>query len=72
MAGPHHKHHHLVVDNYYPSVRLCEKFLDLGTYVTGTVLANRKFLPVMMKSKLKQDECKAARKGNLAVSSKLV
>lgn len=61
MAGPHH----LVVGNYYTSVRLCEKFLNLGTYVTGTVLANHKFLPVMMKRKLKQDECKAAHKGNL-------
>jgi len=32
MAGPHHKHHHLVVGNYYTSVRLREKFLDLCTY----------------------------------------
>lgn len=32
------KNHHLVVDNYYTSVALCEQMLAKDTYVTGTVL----------------------------------
>jgi hypothetical protein len=44
-AGLFNKRHHLIVDNYYTSVPLVERFLARGTYVTGTVQGNRRGLP---------------------------
>lgn len=66
MTGHTGKYHHLVVDNYYTSVPLCEKMLEKDTYVTGTIQPNRKFLPADMKKKLKDkgDIC-SSRKGSL-------
>ncbi|XP_067947266.1 piggyBac transposable element-derived protein 4-like [Watersipora subatra] len=54
MSGLFERNHHLVVDNYYTSVPLCEEMLKKGVYVIGTVQANREGLPQAMKQKLKQ------------------
>lgn len=60
------KHHHLIVDNYYTSVALCEIMLSKDVYVTGTIQSNRRALPVAMKTKLKaKGEIIANRKGNM-------
>ncbi|XP_067945031.1 piggyBac transposable element-derived protein 4-like [Watersipora subatra] len=71
LMEPHiNKNHHLIVDNYYTSVDLCEKFLTKGTYVTGTVRAGRVKLPNEMKVKMKnKGEILASRKGNLLAVS---
>ena len=67
LMEPHtEKYHHLVVDNYYTSVALCEQLLQKKTYVTGTILSNRVGLPADMKTKLKEKgDIIATRKGNL-------
>ncbi|XP_067943167.1 piggyBac transposable element-derived protein 4-like [Watersipora subatra] len=66
MSGLFERNHHLVVDNYYTSVPLCEEMLKKGVYVTGTVQANRKGLPQEMKHKLKQKgDIIACRKGGM-------
>lgn len=67
LVSPHAgKHHHLIVDNYYTSVALCEKMLEKGIYVTGTIQSNRRNLPSSMKTKLKaKGDIIACRKGSL-------
>lgn len=65
MSSLHHKNHHLYVDSHYTSVKLCETFLEQGTYVTGTVEPNCKYLPSFMKEKLQRDEYKVAKKNEL-------
>ncbi|CAB4027539.1 Hypothetical predicted protein [Paramuricea clavata] len=37
LTGHGNKNHHLVVNNYYTSIALCEEMLKKGIYVTGTV-----------------------------------
>ncbi|XP_067939871.1 piggyBac transposable element-derived protein 4-like [Watersipora subatra] len=56
MSGLFERNHHLVVDNYYTSVPLCEEMLKKGLYVTGIIQAKCKGLPQEMKHKLKQKE----------------
>jgi hypothetical protein len=45
------KGYHLFVDNFYTSVPLAEYLYSVGTYITGTVRANRKYLPQAIKDK---------------------
>ncbi|XP_064598470.1 piggyBac transposable element-derived protein 4-like [Liolophura sinensis] len=60
------KHHHLVVDNYYTSLPLCEHMLDKQIYVTGTVRSNRVGLPDPIKKTLKhKGDMVCQRKGQI-------
>lgn len=45
------KGYHIFVDNFYTSVPLAKYLYSVGTYVTGTVRANRKYLPQAIKEK---------------------
>ncbi|KAK0069744.1 piggyBac transposable element-derived protein 4 [Biomphalaria pfeifferi] len=58
--------HHLGIDNFFTSIELLEELFSENTTATGTVRSNRKGLPdVCVKTKLKNKELIAARKGNL-------
>ena len=66
LANHGAKNHHLVVDNYYTSIPLCEKMLEKGIYVTGTVRSNRRGLPEKMKKVMKKKgEMVATRKDQI-------
>ncbi|XP_067947420.1 piggyBac transposable element-derived protein 4-like [Watersipora subatra] len=71
LMEPHiSNNYHLIVDNYYTGVDLCEKFLINGTYVIGTVRADRVKFPNEMKVKMENHgEILASRKGNLLAVS---
>ncbi|CAG5059230.1 unnamed protein product [Parnassius apollo] len=58
------KGHHLFMDNYYNSVPLSEKLLDLKTHTNGTLRANRKDNPKVVVSKKlkKRTSCLGAEK----------
>jgi len=45
------KGYHVFVDNFYTSVPLAQYLYSVGTYLTGTVRANRKYLPRAIKEK---------------------
>ena len=69
-ASLFHKGYHLYVDNFYTSPTLAEFLYTQRTLLTGTLRANRKGVPVMMKSaKPKVGECFYARKGPLLALS---
>lgn len=62
------KGYHCFTDNFYTSPTLCQSLLDVNTDLTGTVRANRKGLPVAMKSKvpkLAKGEVRYYRKGDV-------
>lgn len=60
------KGYHLYVDNFYTSPVFAEYFFPQKTLLTGTLRANRKGVPAMLKSaKPKVGECFYARKGPL-------
>ncbi|KAH9642821.1 hypothetical protein HF086_012315 [Spodoptera exigua] len=64
------KGHELYMDNYYNSVPLSEKLLDLKTHTCGTLRSNRKGNPTsLVKKKLKKDEYIWLRKGKFYVSN---
>ena len=64
------KGYHLYVDNFYTSPTLAEFLYTQKTLLTGTLRANRKGVPVMMKSaKPKVGECFYAKKGPLLALS---
>ncbi|KAH9637011.1 hypothetical protein HF086_016288 [Spodoptera exigua] len=64
------KGHELYMDNYYNSVPLSEKLLDLKTHTCGTLISNRKGNPTFLaKKKLKKDEYIWLRKGKVYVSN---
>ncbi|XP_023241866.1 piggyBac transposable element-derived protein 4-like [Centruroides sculpturatus] len=44
------KGYHLFVDNFFMSVPLVRNLYSLGTYITGTVRRNKKYLPAPLKS----------------------
>lgn len=70
LANHGQKNHHLVVDNYYTIIPLCEQMLQKQIYVTGTVRSNRRGLPNEIKAKLKEkDAVKYLRKGQLLAVS---
>jgi len=48
------KGNRLFVNNFYTSVPLFLELLDNGTYATGTVVANRKYLPEGLKAERNQ------------------
>lgn len=61
--------HHLFMDNYYNSVNLSQKLINLKTHCTGTLRANRRENPVyIVKKKLKRGEHVWARKNKVYVS----
>lgn len=63
-ASLFNKGYHLYVDTLYTSPTLAEFLYTQKTLLTGTLRANRKGVPVMMKSaKPKVGECFYARKG---------
>lgn len=63
------KGHHLIMDNYYNSVPLCNKLLQRKTHTTGTLRTNRKGNPKSLISrKLKKGEHIWSRKGKVYVS----
>lgn len=45
------KWYHLFVDNFFSSVPLAKHLYLLGTYITGTIRINRKYLPQAIKTK---------------------
>ncbi|XP_068081918.1 piggyBac transposable element-derived protein 4-like [Anabrus simplex] len=51
MGGYLNKGYHVFVDNYFMSVPLVRRLYPLGTYITGTVRRNRKYLPQNFKNK---------------------
>ena len=57
--------YHLYTDNWYTAVPLAEFLSSRNTDITGTVHANRKFLPAGVKQKLPKGESIAFRKNNL-------
>ncbi|XP_047028874.1 piggyBac transposable element-derived protein 4-like [Helicoverpa zea] len=61
--------HHLFMDNFYNSVKLSLKLLDLKTHSTGTLRSNRKENPKnIANKKVKKGEHVWARKGKVYVS----
>ncbi|KAK0042848.1 piggyBac transposable element-derived protein 4 [Biomphalaria pfeifferi] len=65
-AGLFNRGHHLGIDNFFTSIELLEELFTENTTATGTVRSNRKGLPdACVKTKLKNKELIAARKGNL-------
>ncbi|XP_049876310.1 piggyBac transposable element-derived protein 4-like isoform X5 [Pectinophora gossypiella] len=63
------KGHHLYMDNYYNSVQLSQKLVDLKTHTTGTLRANRKGNPQeITKKKLKRNQHVWMRKNKVYVS----
>ncbi len=71
LSGPYQGlNHHLYYDRYFSSVKLASDLLDAKTYITSTIMANRKELPQQVKKlKLKnQGECKVYQKNNLGVT----
>ncbi|XP_045457227.1 piggyBac transposable element-derived protein 4-like [Melitaea cinxia] len=62
--------HHLFMDNYYNSVKLSQKLLDLNTHSTGTLRKSRKDNPKFITTKkLKKGEHVWARKNKVYVSN---
>ncbi|XP_045769865.1 piggyBac transposable element-derived protein 4-like isoform X1 [Maniola jurtina] len=62
--------HHIFMDNFYNSVNLSRKLLDLKTHSTGTLRTNRKGNPAyIVKKKLKKGEHVWARKDKIYVSN---
>ncbi|CAL7946858.1 unnamed protein product [Xylocopa violacea] len=45
------KGYHIFVDNFFTSIPLAKALYDLGTYITGTIRRNRKFLPKSLNEK---------------------
>lgn len=61
--------HHLFMDNYYNSVNLSQKLIDLKTHCTGTLRSDRKGNPIdITKKKLKTGEHIWARNNKVYVS----
>lgn len=61
--------HHLFMDNFYNSVNLSQKLIDLKTHCTGTLRSNRKGNPAyIIKKKLNRGEHVWARKSKVYVS----
>ena len=58
-------HHHIYMDNYYNSVNTAELLLQKNTRVCGTIRANRRFPSNLKDIKLKEQETKFARKGQV-------
>lgn len=66
MEGLFNQGHVLVVDNFYTSVPLLNRLLELDTHCVGTLRRNRKYLPQGLKdAKLKPGEKKYWRAGTL-------
>ncbi|XP_067141226.1 piggyBac transposable element-derived protein 4-like [Centruroides vittatus] len=59
------KGYHLFVDNFFMSVPLVRYLYSLGTYITGTVRRNRKYLPAPLKSKFSVGQTSYYRSGPL-------
>lgn len=69
-AGLFHKGYHLFVDNFYTSPTLAEFLFGKETLLTGTMHANRKGIPTLLKkAKPKEKECHYFRKGPLLALS---
>ncbi|CAG5046111.1 unnamed protein product [Parnassius apollo] len=63
------KGHQLYMDNYYNSVTLSQKLVDLKTHTTGTLRSNRKDNPKdIIKKKLKKNQHVWVRKNKVYVS----
>uniref|UniRef100_A0A2A4IYX2 PiggyBac transposable element-derived protein domain-containing protein n=1 Tax=Heliothis virescens TaxID=7102 RepID=A0A2A4IYX2_HELVI len=63
------REHHLFMDNYYNSVNLSQKLIDLKTHCTDTLRSNRKGNPIdITKKKLKTGEHIWVRKNKVYVS----
>lgn len=45
------KGYHLFVEHIFSSLSLAKHLYTLGTYITGTIRINRKYLPNVVKSK---------------------
>ncbi|XP_056020995.1 piggyBac transposable element-derived protein 4-like [Ostrea edulis] len=67
----HHQNRHLYFDRFFSSVTLAEHLELVGTYVCGTIVANRKGLPDnVKKAKLKnRGDIIQMQKGNLIATS---
>ena len=57
--------YHFYTDNWYTAVPYAEFLSSRNTNITGTVCANRKFLPAGVKQKLPKGDSIAFRKNNL-------
>ncbi|XP_053613881.1 piggyBac transposable element-derived protein 4-like [Plodia interpunctella] len=70
LMGPYLlKGHHLFMDNYYNSVNLSQRLLDLKTHTNGTLRVNRKDNPKeVVDRKLKKGEHVWVRKNKVYVS----
>lgn len=69
MTGLEKKGHALYMDNYYNSISLCQKLLDLDIYVTGTLRKDRKNNPKeVVSAKLKKGEYIAKYCNGIAVN----
>lgn len=69
-AGLFNKGYHLFVDNFYTSPTLAEFLFKNQTLLTGTLRANRKGVPnLLKKAKPKAKECSYFRKGPLLALS---
>ncbi|CAK9832764.1 PiggyBac transposable element-derived protein 4 [Anthophora retusa] len=55
------KGYHVVADNFFTSISLARALFEKGTYLTGTIRNNRKYIPSFMKPKLQEGTSKYAR-----------
>ncbi|XP_046417424.1 piggyBac transposable element-derived protein 4-like [Neodiprion fabricii] len=55
------KGYHVVADNFFTSIPLARALFEKGTYLTGTIRSNRKYIPSFMKTKLQEGASKYAR-----------
>lgn len=44
-----YKGYHLFTDNFYIRIHLAKSLIQIGTYLTGTIRRNRKFVPKEVK-----------------------
>lgn len=51
MGNYFSKGYHIFVDDFFTSIPLAKALYDLGTYITGTIRRNRKFLPKSLTEK---------------------
>ena len=60
------------MDNFFTSIPLAEYLYKVGTYVTGSIRRNRKFIPLALKEKFQVGEERYYRsRHNLAVREKI-
>ncbi|XP_026482231.1 piggyBac transposable element-derived protein 4-like [Ctenocephalides felis] len=61
MSNYFMKGYHVVADNFFTSIPLARALFERGTYLTGTIRSNRKYIPSFMKTKLQEGASKYAR-----------